>query len=199
MMNTIMQEEQQSRLNRIVNLTMKGKIDWKCVEYNPLSFMGQSIYDDSPAYLSQIFLLEAYIGGLWYSLDILERITIPDGKGDVAITLSCDHADLFCKIDEVVSGDQDAYDDCAPEEIATVFKGHPALQLSAAIVPSVVDSEAVKDAFVWARFINETGIPKRLLNHPLVKLAAKLFNERKILDYHRIIFDTQYREQLLSE
>ncbi len=199
MMYTIMQEEQKARLNRVVSLTMQGKVDWKCVEYNPLSFMGQSIYDESPAYLSQIFLMEAYIGGLRYRLDILERITLPDGKGDVAITLSCDHADLFCKIDEVVSGDQDTYDDCAPEDIAIVFKDHPAMQLSSAIVPTIVDSDAVKRGLVWARFFNETGIPQRLLNHPLTKLAEKLFKEQRILDYHRIIFDTQYRGRFLCE
>ncbi len=199
MMNTIMHEEQQERLKRIVNLTRQGKIDWKCVEYNPLSFMDQSVYDDSPAYLSQIFQVSAHIGGLCYSLDIAERITIPDGKGDVAITLSCDQADYFCEIEKIVSVDQDTYDDCAPEDIAIVFKDHPAMLLSAAIVPTIVDSEAVKRGLVWARFINETGIPKRLLNHPLTKLAAKLFKEQRTLDYHRIVFDTQYRGHLLSE
>ncbi len=57
----------------------------------------------------------------------------------------------------------------------------------------------MKDAFMWARFINETGIPKRLLNHSLTKLAAKLFKEQRLLDYHRIVFDAQYRGRLLSE
>ncbi len=132
-------------------------------------------------------------------LDIVEDITIPSGKGDVSITLSCNQADIFCEIDEIVSGELDAYDECEPEAIATVFKDHPAMRLSAAIVPLIADTKVVKDTFEWAQFISETGISRKLLNHPVVKLAERLFNRQRVLDYHRIIFDTQYRKQLLSE
>ena len=49
------------------------------------------------------------------------------------------------------------------------------------------------------RIINENGISNNLLNHPLTKLAEKLFNEQRVLDYHRIVFDLAYRADLLSE
>ncbi len=199
MMNEIVQEERQELLNRIISLTEQGKIHWTCVEYIPLGFMNRSEYDELPAYLCQMFYLTANIAGLPYSLDIVEDITIPSGKGDVSITLSCNQADIFCEIDEIVSGELDAYDECEPEAIATVFKDHPAMRLSAAIVPLIADTKVVKDTFEWAQFISETGISRKLLNHPVVKLAERLFNRQRVLDYHRIIFDTQYREQLLSE
>lgn len=195
----IMQEERQELLKRLVRLTEQGKIDWKCVEYIPLSFLDRDEYNDISANLCQMFTLTADITGLPYTLELSEDITIPDGKGDVSITLSCDMASDFCEIEELVSGGLDTYEDCAPEAIAIVFKDHPALRLSSAIVPHIADAEVVQKAFAWARFVHETGVSKKTLSHPLVKLAKKLFNEQRVLDYHRIVFDTQYREQLLSE
>ena len=37
------------------------------------------------------------------------------------------------------------------------------------------------------------------LSHPVVRLAEKLFNKHRLLDYHRILFDIPYREKLISE
>ena len=45
----------------------------------------------------------------------------------------------------------------------------------------------------------ENGIADEILNHPVVRLAEKLFNKHRLLDYHRILFDIPYREKLISE
>ena len=74
-----------------------------------------------------------------------------------------------------------------------------AFTLTETIVPVVIESEAVQDTFEWARFINENGIADEILNHPVVRLAEKLFNKHRLLDYHRILFDIPYREKLISE
>ncbi len=192
-------EENQELLKRIARLTKEGKIKWECVEYNPLSFMDKDDYDETSAYLCQMFTLTTHIEGLPYELELAEYITIPDGKGDVAITLTRDVEDDFLKIDEMVSGDLDAYNDCSPEAIAEVFKDNPAMALSTILVPQFADTEVVKETFAWARFINENGISDDLLSHPLTQLAEKLFNEGRVLDYHRMIFDTPYRDKLLAE
>ena len=36
-------------------------------------------------------------------------------------------------------------------------------------------------------------------NHPLVRLSEKLFNERRVLDFHRIVFDIPYRKSLMEK
>lgn len=78
-------------------------------------------------------------------------------------------------------------------------KDDPAMRLTEAIVPVIIESEAVQDTFERARFINENGIADEILNHPVVRLAEKLFNKHRLLDYHRILFDIPYREKLISE
>ena len=199
MREELWREEEKETLNRIAKLTEFGKVRWECVEYNPLCFMDEDKIDEASAYLSQMFTLTAKIGGMPYELEIAEYITIPDGKGDIALTLTRDVPEDFMKIDAMLSGDIDEYDNCAPGEIGTKYRNDPVMRLTAAIVPAVIGTEVVQDTFEWARFINENGISDDLIAHPLVRLAEKLFDERRILDYHRILFDIPYRENLMSE
>lgn len=103
------------------------------------------------------------------------------------------------KIDSILSSDVDEYENCEPSEIGKQYKDDPAMRLTEAIVPVIIESEAVQDTFEWARFINENGIADEILNHPVVRLAEKLFNKHRLLDYHRILFDIPYREKLISE
>ena len=199
MMDKLMMDEHDEMLKQIINLTKQGKIDWECVEYNPLSFMNKDVYDESSAYLCQMFKLEARIEGIPYELDLAEYITVPDGKGDVAVTLRRNIADDFYQIDDMVSGDLDEYEECSPEEIAAKFGNSPAMSLSNILVPQFASADAVMGTFEWARFINETGIEDELLNHPITRLAKKLFDEHRVLDYHRIVFDIAYREKLIAD
>ena len=195
MMDELWREEEKKTLERIAKLTELGKVKWECVEYNPLCFMNEDKVDETSAYLCQMFTLTSEIGGMPYELEIAEYITVPDGKGDIALTLTRDVPDDFMKIDSILSSDVDEYENCEPSEIGKRYKNDPAMRLTEAIVPVVIESEAVQDTFEWARFINENGI----LNHPVVRLAEKLFNKHRLLDYHRILFDIPYREKLISE
>ena len=199
MRDEMWREEEKETLERIAKLTELGKVKWECVEYNPLCFMDEDKIDETSAYLSQIFTLTAEIGGMPYELELDEYITIPNGKGDITLTLTRDVPDDFMKIDSMLSGDIDEYDNCAPGEIGTKYRNNPVMRLAAAIVPTVVGTDIVQETFEWARFINEDGISDELLAHPLVRLTEKLFDERRILDYHQILFDIPYREKLLNE
>lgn len=198
MLDELRIEEQMELLKRIAQMTERGKIEWKCEEYNPLSFMDEDKIEETSAYLCQMFRLTANIDGLPYELELAEYITVPDGKGDVAVTLTRDVADDFMKVDAMLSG-HEAYDDCVADELADAFKDDPAMIISKALIPKLIETDAVAETFEWARFINENGISDELLNNPLTLLAEKLFNERRILDYHRIIFDLPYRNKLLVE
>lgn len=199
MLDELRIEEQMELLKRIARMTEQGKIEWKCEEYNPLSFMDEDEIEETSAYLCQMFRLTANIDGLPYELDLAEYITVPDGKGDVAVTLTREVADDFMKVDAMLSGHFEAYNDCAADELADAFKDDPAMIISKALVPKLIETDVVADTFEWARFINENGISDELLNNPLTLLAEKLFTERRILDYHRIVFDLPYRNKLLAE
>lgn len=199
MRDELWREEEKEILERIAKLTELGRIKWECVEYNPLCFMDEDKIDETSAYLSQMFTLTAEIGGMPYELELDEYITIPDGKGDITFTLTRDVPDDFMKIDSMLSGDIEGYENCAPDEIGEKYKNTPVMRLAAAIVPTIVGTDIVQETFEWARFINEDGISDELLAHPLVRLAEKLFDERRILDYHQILFDIPYREKLLNE
>ena len=199
MLDELRIEEQMELLKRIARMTEQGKIEWKCEEYNPLSFMDEDEIEETSAYLCQMFRLTANIDGLPYELELAEYITVPDGKGDVAVTLTWEVADDFMKVDAMLSGHFEVYDDCAADELADAFKDDPAMIISKALVPKLIETDVVADTFEWARFINENGISDELLNNPLTLLAEKLFTERRILDYHRIVFDLPYRNKLLAE
>ena len=56
-----------------------------------------------------------------------------------------------------------------------------------------------EEVFTWARFFNETGISAKLMNHPLTKLCEKLFDEHRLMDFHRCVLDVGYRKLLLNE
>ena len=178
MMDELWREEEKKTLERIAKLTELGKVKWECVEYNPLCFMNEDKVDETSAYLCQMFTLTSEIGGMPYELEIAEYITVPDGKGDIALTLTRDVPDDFMKIDSILSSDVDEYENCEPSEIGKRYKNDPAMRLTEAIVPVVIESEAVQDTFEWARFINENGIADEILNHPVVRLAEKAGRKR---------------------
>ena len=92
----------------------------------------------------------------------------------------------------------DEYDDCKPDELLEHFADDPVTEFADAVIPLVVQSDAVKFTFTWARFVNEKSITKRMLSQPLVKLANQLFDTQNILDFHRIVLDTAYRAELMD-
>lgn len=183
----------------IAEQTKTGQIQWSCAEYNPLEFMNEDRIDDEPAYLSQMLTFAASVNGISYTLELFEKINIPEGKGDIAVTLIQDDADSSMQFDTALSFRYDEYEACSADQLAEVFRDDPAVILSNSLVPLAVDSNAVQQAFLWARFFNEDDIPETLLTHPITRLGVRLFNERRILDFHRCILDMPYQNNLLAE
>ena len=64
---------------------------------------------------------------------------------------------------------------------------------------ATLGQEDLEEVFTWARFFNETGISAKLMNHPLTKLCEKLFDEHRLMDFHRCVLDVDYRKLLLNE
>ena len=42
------------------------------------------------------------------------------------------------------------------------------------------------------------SISAKLMNHPLTKLCEKLFDEHRLMDFHRCVLDVDYRKLLLN-
>ena len=192
--NENLHEEEQHLIQQIAEQTERGKIDWELTEYNPLSFLNEDKIDKNPAVICQSFSFEAIIGGSRYELDVMENIDVPSGMGDYTITLTRDETENYLKIEDALSFDCDRYE-CTPEEVAERFADSPGFwrscrrrQSRQSCCPSVVH-----------RFFNETGISAKLMNHPLTKLCEKLFDEHRLMDFHRCVLDVDYRKQLLNE
>ena len=196
--NENLREEERRLIRQIAEQTESGKIGWELTEYNPLSFLNEDKVDDNPAVIGQTFSFEAIIGSSRYELDVTENIEVSSGKGDYAITLTRGEAEDFLKIDDALSFDFDLYE-CTPEEVAERFEDSPIVRLCNAIIPATLEQEDLAEVFTWARFFNEIGISAKLLNHPLTKLCEKLFDEHRLMDFHRCILDVSYRKQLRNE
>lgn len=195
---SLQQEEEREVFNRLVELTERGKIHWECEEYIPISFMDEDTLDGQPAYLSQMFTLTLQSQDVSYELEMDEYLTVPEGKGDISLKLTRPTSDDFMQLEMALSYDS-AYDNYSPDQLSEAYKDSPILRIATAIVQDMAGQEAVLKTFAWARYNNETGISKKLLNHPLTKLGEKLFNERRVLDFHRILFDFPYRQSLMAE
>lgn len=193
-----LREEERHLVQQIAEQTESGKIDWELTEYNPLSFLNEDKVDDNPAVIGQTFSFEAIIGGSRYELDVTENIEVPSGMGDYSMTLTRDEIEDFLKIDGALSFDFDRYE-CAPEEVAERFENSPIVRLCNTIIPATLEQENLEEVFTWARFFNEIGISAKLLNHPLTKLCEKLFDEHRLMDFHRCVLDVNYRKQLLKK
>ena len=196
--NENLREEERHLIQRIAEQTESGKIGWELTEYSPLSFLNEDKVDDNPAVIGQTFSFEAIIGGSRYELDVTENIEVPSGMGDYSITLTRDEVEDFLKIDDALSFDFDRYE-CTSEEVAERFTDSPVVRLCNTIIPAALEQEDLEEALSWARFFNERGISAKLLNHPLTKLCEKLFDEHRLMDFHRCVLDVSYRKQLLNE
>lgn len=186
--NENLHEEEQHLIQQIAEQTERGKIDWELTEYNPLSFLNEDKIDKNPAVICQSFSFEAIIGGSRYELDVMENIDVPSGMGDYTITLTRDEIENYLKIEDALSFDCDRYE-CTPEEVAERFTDSPIVRLCNAIIPATLGQEDLEEVFTWARFFNETGISAKLMNHPLTKLCEKLFDEHRLMDFHRCVLD----------
>lgn len=114
------------------------------------------------------------------------------------ITLTRDETENYLKIEDALSFDCNRYE-CTPEEVAERFADSPIVRLCNAIIPATLGQEDLEEVFTWARFFNETGISAKLMNHPLTKLCEKLFDEHRLMDFHRCVLDVDYRKLLLNE
>lgn len=195
---TICMDEHTYQATQLAELTRNGKISWECVDYAPLGFMLGSVIDEIDPYLSQMVTLEAQMNGEAFELQLSESIDLLSGKGDIDITLERNGINGFSKTEYALSYECETYDDCPAEKLGEVFQDHIAT-IFASAMPKALESDTVKSTYEWARFVNEKGVSKDLMAHPLFKLGENLFNKRDLLAFHRCVLDCAYRQSLLYE
>lgn len=195
MMDEIMMQEEKILLNQIAKLTEEGHIVWDCVEYNPIGFLDKNEDSDQSACICQMFQFESTIGGFLYELELAEYINVPSGEIDTAITLTRNSDEHYMQIDSILSVELEPQFNVKPQNLDSIA----AVRLAKSLVPLAVKTEVVEEAFIWACFINQTGISQALLNNPLTKLGEKLCSEHRALDFHQAVFDTNYRDNLLAQ
>lgn len=198
MLNERPVEERMMQLKLITEQTKAGILKWQCKDHFPISFTDEDPVDERPAFLSQSFDLTTKVEGIPYELEILETIDIPSGIGDIAITLTRDIPDDFERIDCILGAFYDKYDGYGPRDIKEQFGKEIPAVLSDILIPLAAQSECASESFSCARFHYGEAISEHLLKHPLLKLGAKLFNKRRIHDFHRCVLDIDFREELIS-
>jgi|GEM_PF-215583 len=193
-------DEKQFLIKSLTEQTILGKIQWTCTEYNPIS-LTYGIADDSAddACLSQMFDAETNLNGHAVQVDIMERIELGSGKGDITGSVSLDGEQGFERYEYGISYDTDYYDDCDAESVGVHYRESLPAALANALLPTLTQSEAVASGFSFARFCYEDDEVGPLLHLPLAKLGEKLMRERRLMDFHRMVLDMEFRRQLLTE
>lgn len=190
-------DEDMILLNGIAKQTKMGAVQWELYDYLPLGVLDENEFIGAPAVITHAFEFRTRIAGMPYELSLTEEITLNDRKGNLSITLKRDVEERFLKLELSLSADVD-YEEYSPEELAEKYKDHPVLLLCNTLVPQCIDSDIVKNVMSWARYYNQVDVNKKYTKDRLNKLCEKLFDEKRLLDFHRIVFDVAYRDKLIS-
>lgn len=184
-------DEQQFLIKTLVEQTMLGKIQWICTEYNPISLICGIANDGvDDAFLSQMFDAVTHLNRCAAYVEIMEQIYLNSGKGDITGSIAVDGEQGFKRYEYGISYDTDFYDDSNAEDICTHYRESLPAALTDALVPVLAQSEAIASGFSFARFCYENDEEmKSLLKLPLAKLGAKLMNEKRPIDFHRMVLD----------
>lgn len=184
-------------LGSLAERTLLGKQKWEGLDYRPISFMRENEDAEEDAFISQMFEMETEFNGRSYSVEVMEQICFPSGKGDISGTITYD-GDEWGKYDFALSFDERHSGNDA-EHLKEVFADSAVVRLMDAVLSVFEGTEAESRGFSYARYFNQIGIEPEWEEMPLVKLGEKLMDEKRMKDFHRIVLDTDYRTELLEE
>lgn len=194
------QETMMLLLDLLCKRTLAGKQRWKNMGYNPIVFLQKDIYETERACISQMFEATIVFNSIEYELEFSESIELPSGKGDIFGTISYETEDGENNTYNFsLSFDLEKYDDANAEELKEIFGNSIIVQFTDAIVGVFENSDAVAEGFAYARYFHQTGIDSKWKENAIVTLGEKLMQERAMLDFHKIVLDTEYRRNLLKQ
>ena len=178
---TLALEEAEHLLRQLTLLTERGRITWRCTDYNPLDLM-PDIQEGKreTAYLIHVVKAEGSYNGYDYETEITEYLTIPGSKGSVTVELTV-----------MRDGKATAYHGW------NAFTKEAQVRFADVVLPQLAEDEAIARGFDQARYSTDYT-PNYIVAHPLTSLGRTLCRERRLLDYHRVVADPAFREKLLS-
>ena len=183
-------------LNSLTQYTKSGNATWRITDYNPIGCLPADIVEnkkDSPSLVCHtISAIGITPEGSW-NVHIMESIYLSSGKGDIDITLSDDFTDSLLSLNG-----SDEYADCTADNIATHFKDSPVLTFAQVVLPVLM--EAAAPIFnSWYDFEGCVIIPPSDRRTMVFRLTKRLAKGRRIADFHKMVFDMNFREQLKKE
>ncbi len=185
--------EAESTLKSLTQYTKSGNAIWRITDYNPIGCLGADIVERRKDALvcHVINALGVTPEGSW-NVNVMESIYLSSGKGDISITLSDD----ITQSDLMLSASEE-YDDCAAEDILPHFKDSPILMFAQIVLPALTAAVApVFNSYEWYSFHVPTDITPADKKTAVFRLTKRLAGERRIADFHQIVFDTDFRAQL---
>ena len=197
MYEEIDKETMELLLSSLAERTLSGKQKWEGMDYKPISFVLENEDTQEGAFISQMFEMETEFKGRSYTLEVMEQVSLPSGKGDISGSLAYE-GDVWGKYDFALCFDE-KYQENGAQHLGEAFAGSPVVKLMDAVVSVFQGSEAESRGFSYARYFNQEGIAPKWKKMPLVKLGERLMEEKRMQDFHRIVLDTVYREELLGE
>ena len=188
-------KEMDLMVKHAIEQTMAGTVKWECTEYNHLSILHDEYEIPETAAVSHFFEAKAAIDNHVVFLTLMESITFPSGKGDISGSISVD--DLSSKHDFALSFDADDYEECDAAQVCEHYADTEIARLANAVVPQLVDSEEVQFAYTYARFY-PGDVPDKFKRMPLIRLCKRILEEKRVIDFHRMILNMEAREQLME-
>ena len=185
-------------LNSLTQYTKSGNATWRITDYNPIGCLPADIVEnkkDSPSLVCHtISAIGITPEGSW-NVHIMESIYLSSGKGDIDITLSDDFTDSLLSLDG-----SDEYADCTADNIATHFKDSPVLTFAQVVLPVLMEAAApIFNSYTWYDFEGCVIIPPSDRRTLVFRLTKRLAKGRRIADFHKMVFDMNFREQLKKE
>lgn len=195
MYEEIYQENMELLLRSLTERTLSGKQEWVELQYYPIGFVQDDDSDEREAYISQMFELESEFNGRKYYLDLAENISFPSKKGDIlgSITYETDEGER--KYDFGLLADIDEY---GKNSIKNQNARAVIIELANAVVAVFKGTDAEEFGFSYARYFNQSDIKRKWRKDKLVKLGEKLMTEKRLDDFHKIVLEVKYREELLN-
>lgn len=185
-------------LKSLIRYTESGNATWRIIEYNPIGSLGRDIAAEEKESASVVCHTIKAVGvtpeGAW-NVDIMESIYLLSGKGDISITLSDDFTESLLTLSA-----NEEYDDCTAANIVTQFSDSPILMFAQVVLPVLAEAAApVFNSYTWYKFHVPDDITPGDKRTLIFRLTKRLADECRISDFHRMVFDIGFREQLRAE
>lgn len=192
--NEFGRNELEEILKILLKRTQKKKQYWMLQNYRPIMFEQEKRQRYHTTCISQKMEVETRFRGLNLQLSLAEKIYIPNEKGDITGSLSFESIYGIQLYTFGLSYNWEKYNICTKDTISMAFEDSVIFQLNDTLLKVIIEENEINyipSSWDYSNKINQNNIP-------LCLLCEKMAFQGKIQEFHRIIFDTIYRKQMLD-